>query len=106
MEGRAHPLPRPVVEAYFATRPRASQIGAHASPQSAVISGREVLEARRAEVAARYPAGAAIPPPEGWGGFAVRPHTVELWQGRPGRLHDRLRYRRDGEGWVLERLAP
>jgi pyridoxamine 5'-phosphate oxidase len=92
---------------YFATRPRGSRLGAWASPQSAVLPSREPLDAALAEVSERFPEGADIPPPEGWGGLRVVPETVEFWQGRPDRLHDRLRYRRLPDGaWVVERLAP
>ena len=91
---------------YFATRPRESQLGAWASDQSTVIDGRESLEERFAEAGARWPEGTAVPAPPSWGGYRVVPDQVEFWQGRVGRMHDRLRYRRTGEGWALERLAP
>jgi pyridoxamine 5'-phosphate oxidase len=93
-------------DAYFASRPRGSRLGALASPQSSVIPDRAVLERARDELAARFPEAAAIPRPEQWGGLRVVPDAVEFWQGRPDRLHDRLRFRRDGPGWVVERLAP
>lgn len=92
-------------DAYFATRPRGAQIGAWASEQSAVVSDRRVLEEKVAEVAARF-AGADVPRPPHWGGYRLEPDAVEMWQGQPDRLHDRLRYRRDGGRWVIERLSP
>jgi len=93
-------------EAYFATRPRESQVGAWASPQSRVVASRAELDALAAEVAARFGDG-PIPAPPNWGGFRLEPDEVEFWQGRTGRLHDRIRYRRTDDGpWVRERLAP
>jgi pyridoxamine 5'-phosphate oxidase len=92
-------------DAYFATRPRGSQIGAWASAQSSVIADRAALEAAEAEIAARF-ADAAVPRPPFWGGYRLVPRCVEFWQGRHNRLHDRLRFTRDGDGWRLERLAP
>lgn len=93
-------------DAYFAARPRRSQLGAAASPQSAVIPGRTSLEASLAALDAEYPDGTAVPRPPKWGGFRVIPHSVEFWQGRRDRLHDRLRYRCDAGAWIVERLAP
>ncbi len=92
-------------DAYFAVRPRASQLGAVASPQSAVVADRATLERSFADAEAHY-AGVAVERPAHWGGYRVVPSMVEFWQGRSSRLHDRLRYRRSGERWVLERLAP
>jgi pyridoxamine 5'-phosphate oxidase len=91
--------------AYFAGRPRGSQLAAWASEQSTVLPDRATLESRLAEVESRF-AGREVPLPPGWGGYFVRPTTVELWQGRPARMHDRLRYRATASGWVLERLSP
>ena len=92
-------------DAYFESRPRGSQLGAWSSEQSHVVAGRSVLEARIAEVEAKY-ANGPVPRPPFWGGFRVRPEVVEFWQGRSNRLHDRLRYRRDGTLWVIERICP
>jgi pyridoxamine 5'-phosphate oxidase len=105
VDGTAALLPRPAVDAYFAVRPRGSQLGAWASHQSSVVAGREELAEAYDEVAARYD-GADVPTPEEWGGYLVTPESVEFWQGRPGRMHDRLVYRRSSAGWTTERLAP
>lgn len=94
-----------VSDAYFAGRPRASQIGAWASPQSEVIADRAELDRRIREVEDHF-AGGDVPRPPHWGGYVLSIGTVEFWQGRPSRLHDRFRYSHDGGGWRIERLAP
>jgi pyridoxamine 5'-phosphate oxidase len=106
VDGVATLLPRAEVEAYFSSRPRASQLGAWASHQSQVVSGRAELEEAFAHAQERFPGDTPIPVPDEWGGYTVRPERVEFWQGRPGRMHDRLRYRRTDGGWTIERLAP
>ncbi len=111
VSGAVERVSREETEEYFASRPRGSRLGAWASPQSSVLPDREAVDARLAEVQERFGDG-EIPAPPHWGGFLVVPETVEFWQGRSSRLHDRLRYRwavenQAGEGsWVVERLAP
>lgn len=105
VEGFARPLPAGDVAAYWASRPRGSQLGAWASPQSQVVAGRDELELRYREAEERF-AGQDVPVPPEWGGYRVEPVTFEFWQGRPGRLHDRIRYGRTSTGWEAERLAP
>ena len=92
-------------DAYWASRPPGSRLSAAASPQSSVIDDAEELTRRVAALRERYPDG-DVPRPDHWGGFRLRPDAVELWQGRPDRLHERLQYRRDGGTWIVERLAP
>lgn len=108
IEGTVEPVAAAEADAYFASRPRGSQVGAWASPQSRAIEGRAPLEARVADVETRFPGDAVVPRPPHWGGWRLRPDRFEFWQGRRSRLHDRLRYgRADGSGgWRIERLAP
>ncbi len=106
IDGSVAPLAAADVAAYFAIRPRGSQLGAWASHLSRPVAGREELEAAYDEMAARYPEPDPVPVPEEWGGYVVRPEVVEFWQGRPGRMHDRLTYTRSGDGWTTQRLAP
>lgn len=103
--GRATRIPTAESLKYFTTRPRGSRIGAWSSPQSQVISSRSLLEEKVAEMKRRFGDG-EIPLPHFWGGYRVVPSSIEFWQGRESRLHDRFRYSRDGDAWQIERLAP
>ena len=104
--GSASKIDKTESEKYFATRPWSSQIGALASSQSEVIESRQVLEERFKELAEKYPQGSVVPKPENWGGYLVKPSSIEFWQGRYSRLHDRLRFNLSGSNWSLERLSP
>ncbi|GAA3201786.1 pyridoxamine 5'-phosphate oxidase [Actinocorallia longicatena] len=106
VNGTVERLPQAETAEYFHSRPHGSQLGAWASHQSTVVSSREELEKRFTEIEARWPEKDSVPVPDFWGGYLVVPTTVEFWQGRKNRLHDRLRYRRDDGAWILERLSP
>ena len=109
VEGVASALDDAEVEAYFHSRPRGAQLGAWASEQSRPVSSRAALAASYARAQERFgaePRDGEVPVPPQWGGYRVRPEAVEFWQGRPSRMHDRLVYTRDGDGWATERLAP
>ena len=103
-EGSVRMMSQASSEPYFRSRPRGSQIGAWASRQSQVIASRADLDRRVAELEQRWPGD--IPMPDFWGGYLLMPETVEFWQSGRHRLHDRLRYRRHGDGWIIERLSP
>jgi pyridoxamine 5'-phosphate oxidase len=104
--GRVERVPEAESDEYFASRPRMSQIGAWASPQSTVLADRAELEQRVIDAVVRFEGIESVPRPPHWGGWLLRPSTIEYWQGRPSRLHDRLRYRLVAGEWVIERLAP
>jgi pyridoxamine 5'-phosphate oxidase len=105
VEGTVEVVTAAESDEYYAKRPLGSRLGAWASPQSAVITSRTVLEQAHAELMAKYPSGDPPRPPN-WGGYRVLPAVIEFWQGRPSRLHDRIRFTRAPSGWVRERLAP
>jgi pyridoxamine 5'-phosphate oxidase len=106
LRGRVEDLSDEESDRYFAGRPRPSQVAAWASEQSAVVEGRAALDALAEAATRRFAALERVPRPPHWGGQLLRPDEVELWQGRQARLHDRLRWRRTGDGWHLERLQP
>src|SRR5215468_9342171 len=106
VQGAVIPLSQAESEPYFHSRPHGSQLGAWASRQSSVISSRAVLDERYARLEQRWPEDTVVPMPSFWGGYRLRHDIVEFWQGRANRLHDRLRYSRQGTHWIVERLAP
>ena len=105
-EGDVRIMSQAESEPYYRSRPRQSQLGAWASRQSQVIGSRAELDGRVAELGRRWPPPGDIPMPDFWGGYVLVPETVEFWQAGTFRLHDRLRYRRHGAGWVIERISP
>jgi pyridoxamine 5'-phosphate oxidase len=105
IEGRIEVVEASVADAYYASRPKTSQIGAWASPQSEVIESRQILESKEAEITAMFD-GQTITRPAHWGGYRLVPNMIEFWQGRPSRLHDRIRYDLHGGQWQISRLAP
>ena len=106
VRGVAHRADPAISDAYFATRPHGSRLAALASEQSEPVASREVLEERMRELESRYPEGSIVPRPDHWGGFRVVPSSIEFWQGRTSRLHDRLVFTAVRGGWTLERLQP
>ncbi len=106
VEGRIEKAPEAMSTAYFQSRPRSSQLGAWASPQSQEIASRQELEAREVATAKEFETQNPLPRPPHWGGYLLRPQLIELWQGRPSRLHDRILYTQQGTEWKIERLAP
>jgi pyridoxamine 5'-phosphate oxidase len=105
IEGKISKVPREQSESYFKSRPYGSQLGAWVSKQSEVIASRQVLEEKMRELEDKFSEG-NVPLPEFWGGYVLLPETIEFWQGRPSRLHDRLRYLKVAGGWKIERLSP
>jgi pyridoxamine 5'-phosphate oxidase len=105
IEGTAEKIPESASDAYYHSRPEGSRIGAWASPQSQVIASRAIIEHNVQHYQQEFQ-GKTINRPPHWGGYCVKPERMEFWQGRPSRLHDRIRYRREHDQWIIERLAP
>ena len=106
IEGVAERVSAEASDTYFKSRPRGSQVGAWASPQSSIIKDREILEQRAAEIEKRFAGQQFLPRPKQWGGYGVTPYEIEFWQGRPNRLHDRILYSQVDGAWKINRLAP
>ena len=106
IEGKVVKVAPKVSDAYFQSRPRGSQIGAWASPQSKEVESREVLEEADKKLTEQYAAAEIVPRPPHWGGYQLQPQQVEFWQGRPNRLHDRIVYEQQESGWKIKRIAP
>jgi pyridoxamine-phosphate oxidase len=107
IEGKIEKVSKKTSEKYFQSRPKGSQIGAWASPQSQIIDNRDILESNVEKLNEKFADNEQLPLPEFWGGYRIVPDVIEFWQGQPSRLHDRLRYSREGEAkWKVERLAP
>ncbi len=106
IEGMAARVSEEAATAYFQSRPRDSQVSAWASPQSAAIGTRKILEERVKEIEKRFEGKSVLPRPKQWGGYRIDPHAIEFWQGRPNRLHDRILYTRSDDRWTISRLAP
>ena len=106
VEGHVEKAPEAMSTEYFQSRPRSSQLGAWTSPQSQVIDSREALEAREEAIVVKFKGQDPLPRPDNWGGYILRPTRLELWQGRPSRLHDRIVYELEGTVWKRSRLAP
>lgn len=106
VRGSVEKLSAADIAEYWGERPRGSQLGAWASPQSRVVAGRNALESSLSQTERRFSDAENVPVPPHWGGWLIKPESVEFWQGRPNRMHDRLRFRREHDSWVVERLAP
>lgn len=106
IEGVLEKIPEKESDEYFLSRPHGSKVGAWVSEQSSVVAGREILEQKLLEFNEKFPEGSVVPRPDFWGGYVLRPQSVEFWQGRPNRLHDRLKYLKNENHWEMVRLSP